>query len=150
MQFGPDGRLYVGMGDGGAEGDPGNRAQDLHDQLGKLLRTDPTATRPRWQTVGYGLRNPWRFSFDRATGDLYIADVGQNTWEEIDFRPRVKLNRLANYGWRSYEGRTRYAAGLARLTTTAGVRDVFEMGSEAIIHTPCLESNPTAGSLAAS
>ena len=113
LEFGPDGRLYVGMGDGGAEGDPGNRAQDLHDQLGKLLRTDPTATRPRWQTVGYGLRNPWRFSFDRATGDLYIADVGQNTWEEIDFRPRVKLNRLANYGWRIYEGRTRYAAGLA-------------------------------------
>jgi glucose/arabinose dehydrogenase len=111
LQFGPDGLLYVGMGDGGAEGDPQNRAENLHDLLGKLLRADPKPAHPHWQIVGYGLRNPWRFSFDRATGDLYIGDVGQNTWEEIDFRPRAKLSRLANYGWRIYEGRTRYAAG---------------------------------------
>jgi hypothetical protein len=111
LEFGPDGLLYVGMGDGGAEGDPDNRAQNLHDPLGKLLRTDPYKAHPRWRIVGYGLRNPWRFSFDRVTGDLYIADVGQNKWEEIDFRPRAKLNRLANYGWRIYEGRARYAAG---------------------------------------
>jgi glucose/arabinose dehydrogenase len=111
LAFGPDGLLYVGMGDGGAEGDPQNRAQNLHDRLGKLLRTDPRRAHPRWQIVAYGLRNPWRFSFDRATGDLYIGDVGQNKWEEIDFRPRAQLDRLANYGWRIYEGRARYAAG---------------------------------------
>ena len=111
LAFGPDGLLYVGMGDGGSEGDPQNRAQNLHDRLGKLLRADPRAANPRWQIVGYGLRNPWRFSFDRNTGDLYIGDVGQNKWEEVDFRPRAKLDRLANYGWRIYEGRARYAAG---------------------------------------
>ena len=109
LAFGPDGLLYVGMGDGGSEGDPQNRAQNLHDRLGKLLRADPRGANPRWQIVGYGLRNPWRFSFDRTTGDLYIGDVGQNNWEEVDFRPRAKLDRLANYGWRIYEGRTRYA-----------------------------------------
>ena len=110
LQFGPGGLLYVGMGDGGAEGDPQNRAQNLRDHLGKLLRADPYAARPHWQIVGYGLRNPWRFSFD-GDGDLYIGDVGQNTWEEIDFRPRAELDRLANYGWRIYEGRARYASG---------------------------------------
>jgi len=80
LQFGPDGLLYVGMGDGGAQGDPGNRAQNLHERLGKLLRIDPSKRGARWQIIGYGLRNPWRFSFDRATGDLYIADVGQQAW----------------------------------------------------------------------
>jgi glucose/arabinose dehydrogenase len=111
LQFGPDGLLYVGMGDGGAAGDPGNRAQNLHGRLGKLLRIDPSKRSARWQIVGYGLRNPWRFSFDRATGDLYIADVGQQTWEEIDFRAHSQLDTLANYGWRVYEGLARYGAG---------------------------------------
>jgi glucose/arabinose dehydrogenase len=111
LQFGPDGLLYVGMGDGGAAGDPGNRAQNLRNRLGKLLRIDPSRRGARWQIVGYGLRNPWRFSFDRANGDLYIADVGQQAWEEIDFRARHRLDTLANYGWRIYEGKTRYAAG---------------------------------------
>jgi glucose/arabinose dehydrogenase len=111
LQFGPDGLLYVGMGDGGSGGDPQNRAQDLHERLGKLLRIDPRARRARWKTIGYGLRNPWRFSFDRATGDLYIGDVGQSNWEEVDFRPRSKLDALANYGWRVFEGRARFAPG---------------------------------------
>ncbi|MFY9580930.1 MAG: PQQ-dependent sugar dehydrogenase [Gaiellaceae bacterium] len=111
LQFGPDGLLYVGMGDGGSAGDPGNRAQNLGVKLGKLLRIDPLTRGAAWQTVGYGLRNPWRFSFDRATGDLYIADVGQSAWEEIDFRPRERIGSLANYGWRVYEGRARYAGG---------------------------------------
>jgi glucose/arabinose dehydrogenase len=111
VAFGPDGLLYVGMGDGGGGGDPGNRAQNLRVPLGKLLRTDASAAHPHWQTIAYGLRNPWRFSFDRATGDLYVGDVGQNAWEEVDFRPRRKLDRLANYGWRVYEGRVRYARG---------------------------------------
>lgn len=109
LQFGPDGLLYVGMGDGGSEGDPGNRAQNLSVRLGKLLRTNPYVRHPRWSVAGYGLRNPWRFSFDSANGDLYIADVGQNTWEEIDYRPRAQLGALVNYGWRVYEGRARYA-----------------------------------------
>jgi glucose/arabinose dehydrogenase len=119
LQFGPDGLLYVGMGDGGAGGDPGNRAQNLRERLGKLLRIDPSKRDARWQIVGYGLRNPWRFSFDRANGDLYIADVGQQAWEEIDFRAHSRLETLANYGWRIYEGRTRYAPG-----TPAGAGDL--------------------------
>jgi glucose/arabinose dehydrogenase len=111
LQFGPDGLLYVGMGDGGAGGDPQNRAQNLHERLGKLLRIDPHAREARWRMIGYGLRNPWRFSFDRATGDLYIGDVGQSNWEEVDFRPRAKIDVLANYGWRVFEGRARFAPG---------------------------------------
>jgi glucose/arabinose dehydrogenase len=111
LQFGPDGMLYVGMGDGGSGGDPGNRAQNLSVQLGKLLRTNPFATHPTWSIAGYGLRNPWRFSFDSANGDLYIADVGQNAWEEIDYRPRSTLAALANYGWNVFEGRARFRSG---------------------------------------
>ncbi|HYY03400.1 MAG TPA: PQQ-dependent sugar dehydrogenase [Gaiellaceae bacterium] len=111
LQFGPDKLLYVGMGDGGSAGDPGNRAQNLSVRLGKLLRTNPYVRRPAWHVVGYGLRNPWRFSFDPANGDLYIADVGQGEWEEVDYRPRSQLNALANYGWNIYEGRARYRSG---------------------------------------
>src|SRR2546425_9345951 len=80
LQFGPDGQLYVGMGDGGSAGDPGNRAQNLGVKLGKLLRIDPLKRGAAWRTVGYGLRNPWRVSFDRATGGLYIAHVGPSAW----------------------------------------------------------------------
>jgi glucose/arabinose dehydrogenase len=111
LQFAPDGLLWVGMGDGGSAGDPGNRAQTLSIHLGKLMRIDPFKRGARWQTIAYGLRNPWRFSFDRATGDLYIGDVGQNAFEEIDFRPRSLIGSLANYGWRVYEGRSRYTGG---------------------------------------
>lgn len=118
LQFGPDGFLYIGMGDGGSGGDPGNRAQNLNDLLGKMLRLDinsasPYAIPPSNPFVGqagrrpeiwaFGLRNPWRFSFDRLTGDLWIADVGQGTWEEVDFQP---VNSIGgeNYGWRRMEG----------------------------------------------
>jgi glucose/arabinose dehydrogenase len=111
LQFGPDGLLWVGMGDGGSGGDPGNRAQTLSIHLGKLMRINPFKRGARWQTVAYGLRNPWRFSFDRATGDLYIGDVGQSAWEEIDFRPRGLIGSLANYGWHVYEGRARFTGG---------------------------------------
>jgi glucose/arabinose dehydrogenase len=111
LQFGPDGLLYVGMGDGGSGGDPGNRAQNLATPLGKLLRIDPLKPKARWFTAGYGLRNPWRFSFDRARGDLWIADVGQNAWEEIDLRRRGQLARRWNYGWSILEGRHRFKAG---------------------------------------
>lgn len=103
LEFGPDGYLYVGMGDGGSAGDPQNRAQNPSSQLGKLLRADVSQARPRWEMVALGLRNPWRFSFDRKTGNLYIGDVGQNEWEEIDFTPRSSSG-LENYGWDVYEG----------------------------------------------
>jgi glucose/arabinose dehydrogenase len=108
LQFGPDGLLYVSIGDGGGVGDPGNRGQKLSTRHAKLLRIDVDRRRARWQVVGYGLRFPWRFSFDRATGDLYLADRGEKRWEELDFRPRAKLGRLANYGWSRYEGKVAF------------------------------------------
>jgi glucose/arabinose dehydrogenase len=101
LQFGPDGKLYVGMGDGGSAGDPENRAQNLSSRLGKLLRIDVDARRLAVAIVGYGLRNPWRFTF--SGGDLYIGDVGQGDWEEVDFTPRSSAG-VENYGWDVYEG----------------------------------------------
>jgi glucose/arabinose dehydrogenase len=109
LEFDSNGLLYVGMGDGGSAGDPGNRAQNTNERLGKLLRIDPLSRGAQWQIVGLGLRNPWRFSFDRANGDLYIGDVGQDKWEEIDYRPRAEISSLANYGWHVFEGRARYS-----------------------------------------
>ncbi len=111
LQFGPDGRLYVGMGDGGSGGDPGNRAQNLSVRLGKLLRLNVNKRGAKWQVAGYGLRNPWRFSWDRLTHNLYIGDVGQDHWEEVDLRTPKQQRVLNNYGWRVYEGRSRYTAG---------------------------------------
>jgi len=111
LQFGPDGKLYVGMGDGGSGGDPNNYAQNLRSRLGKLLRLNVDKAGASWQIAGYGLRNPWRFSWDRATRDLYIGDVGQNAWEEVDLRTPAQQRGLNNYGWRVWEGRARYTAG---------------------------------------
>ena len=84
LAFGPDGMLYVGMGDGGSEGDPEGNGQNRASLLGKILRLDVAKRHPRPQMYAYGLRNPWRFSFDPATGDLWIGDVGQNRYEEVD------------------------------------------------------------------
>ena len=103
LAFGPEGRLYFGIGDGGGEGDPHNYAQRLGNPYGKLFRIDVNRRRPRARMVGFGLRNPWRFSFDRRTGDLYIGDVGQNSWEEINVTLWGSPG-LENYGWRVYEG----------------------------------------------
>lgn len=118
LTFSPlDGYLYVGMGDGGPQGDPDNRAQDKNILLGKILRLDvdgdlPYAVPPDNPYVGragadeiwaIGLRNPWRFSFDRATGDLYIGDVGQDTWEEINYQA-ARTPGGVNFGWRCEEG----------------------------------------------
>ena len=111
LQFGPDGNLYVGMGDGGSGGDPQNHAQNLSSRLGKLLRLNVNKAGARWQIAGYGLRNPWRFSWDRATRDLYIGDVGQGDWEEVDLRTPAQQRGLNNYGWRVWEGRARYTVG---------------------------------------
>ncbi len=119
LKFGPDGYLYVGLGDGGSANDPLLAGQDKSVLLGKLLRLDVDfnesgyavpAANPfvndegaRNEIWAYGLRNPWRFSFDRLTGDLYIADVGQNIWEEIDFQPAGSTGG-ENYGWNIMEG----------------------------------------------
>jgi glucose/arabinose dehydrogenase len=99
LAFGPDGMLYVGTGDGGNQGDPGNDAQRLDSLLGKILRLDPrTSSTPTiWS---WGLRNPWRFSFDRQTGTMVIGDVGAGTYEEIDVVPAAG----GNFGWRDCEG----------------------------------------------
>jgi glucose/arabinose dehydrogenase len=103
VEFGPDGLLYIGMGDGGSGGDPENHAQNLSSLLGKLLKIDSERRGARPVIAAYGLRNPWRFSFDRANGDLWIGDVGQGTWEEVDHTPRASSG-LENYGWDVYEG----------------------------------------------
>jgi glucose/arabinose dehydrogenase len=108
LQFGPDGKLYAGYGDGGSGGDPGNRAQNTATKLGKLLRLDVTKSKVAWQMVGIGLRNPWRFSFDRQTGDLWVGDVGQDTWEEVDVVKRGAVKPLLNFGWSVYEGLVKY------------------------------------------
>ena len=107
LAFGPDGRLYLGLGDGGSAFDPQDRSQDLATPLGKLLRLDPRRPGARWETVGYGLRNPWRFAFDRARGDLYIGDTGQDREEEIDI-VRGTDSALRNFGWPAREGSVRH------------------------------------------
>jgi glucose/arabinose dehydrogenase len=112
LQFGPDGRLYVGMGDGGSSGDPQKRAQDPRSRLGKMLRINLAVSPVKVGIYARGLRNPWRFSFDRRTGALWIGDVGQNAWEEIDYlRPGRPAG--ANLGWNGYEGTHVYNATVA-------------------------------------
>jgi hypothetical protein len=103
LQFGPDGLLYAGTGDGGSSNDPANNAQTPGSLLGKLLRIDPKVAGAAPATYALGLRNPFRFSFDRQTGDLIIGDVGQNAWEEVDFSPAGTAPGR-NYGWRCREG----------------------------------------------
>src|SRR3954451_4924997 len=126
LQFGPDRHLYAGIGDGGSAGDPHNHGQSLGTRLAKLLRIDPRHGKrysvkgnpfvgrsgARKEIWAYGLRNPWRFSFDRRTGDLVIGDVGQDTEEEIDFARRGR-GRGANYGWSVFEGGRRFKQGSA-------------------------------------
>lgn len=122
LNFGPDGYLYFGLGDGGSGGDPQNYSQNRQSYLGKMMRidvnngspyaipatnpfvNDPSTLNEIW---AIGLRNPWKFSFDRLTGDMWIGDVGQNAWEEIDFQPAASIGG-ENYGWRCYEGNATY------------------------------------------
>ncbi len=119
LQFGPDDMLYIGVGDGGGGGDQDNNAQNPTTLLGKILRINVEIGNPGTYTVpadnpfvsdtryrpeiwSVGVRNPWRFSFDRATGDLYMGDVGQGEWEEVNFQPAGVGGQ--NWGWRCYEG----------------------------------------------
>lgn len=125
LRFGPDGYLYIGMGDGGGSGDPFNQAQDPDSLLGKMLRIDVDSGSPygippdnpfianpnvRDEIWAFGLRNPWRFSFDRLTGDLFIADVGQNEWEEVNVQPASSPGG-ENYNWPCMEANHIYDAG---------------------------------------
>ena len=122
MQFGPDGYLYIGLGDGGSGGDPQANAQNPMKYLGKMLRIDVDNGSPYGipadnpfinsndtlhEIWALGLRNPWRYSFDKLTGDFYIGDVGQDTWEEVDVEPAGSKGGL-NYGWRCFEGNATY------------------------------------------
>jgi glucose/arabinose dehydrogenase len=109
LAFGPDGKLYVLLGDGGSGDDPQNNAQNPHSQLGKALSLDVDNPQISLQVVGKGLRNPWRYSFDASTKDLYIADVGQRQWEYIHVVPGGKLVGQ-NFGWRITEGNHCFAA----------------------------------------
>jgi glucose/arabinose dehydrogenase len=117
LAFGPDGYLYIGLGDGGSGGDPQGNGQNRTALLGKMLRIDVDSGDPygipednpfvndsayRPETWALGFRNPWRYSFDRATGDLYIADVGQGNWEEVSFQP-ADSEGGENYGWNIFE-----------------------------------------------
>jgi glucose/arabinose dehydrogenase len=143
LAFGPDGYLYVALGDGGSAGDPMGNAQSLSTLLGKLLRISPrpsggepysippdnpfvgwSGARP--EIWAYGLRNPWRFSFDAATGDLWIGDVGQNAWEEIDLEP-AGSDGGSNFGWDRLEGTHPFEGGSA----PGSVPPVFEYANGA-------------------
>jgi glucose/arabinose dehydrogenase len=125
LEFGPDGYLYIGLGDGGPNNDPNGKAQALDHLLGTILRIDVDRNFPyaipednpfasgggQPEIFAYGLRNPWRFSFDPESGDIYIADVGQFAWEEVNFLPAEAL-KGANFGWNYFEGNHEYADGM--------------------------------------
>jgi glucose/arabinose dehydrogenase len=146
LAFGPDGMLYIGLGDGGAGGDPERRAQNLGELLGKMMRIDPATpsgdlgyTIPsdnpfvgtngaRGEIWSVGLRNPWRYSFDPDTGDLWIADVGQNSIEEIDVASAangVDAGRGSNFGWSGFEGSQPYNSDVVVSNHTP---PIFEYG----------------------
>jgi glucose/arabinose dehydrogenase len=133
LLFGPDGKLYAGLGDGGAANDPPGNGQNLDTLLAKILRIDVDAGSPyaipadnpfvghageRGEIWLYGLRNPWRFSFDRITGDFYIGDVGQNLWEEVDVLPAGGAAGV-NYGWNVMEGKHCFQASSCNMTGLA-------------------------------
>ena len=125
LAFGPDGRLYLGLGDGGGAFDPERHAQDTEDLLGKLISTEVDGP-PKWRVELIGLRNPWRFAFDPALGEVWIGDVGQDHVEEID---RVLLEPdepPKNLGWSAFEGTERVSEGDDSLTDTELVWPVAE------------------------
>jgi len=143
LEFGPDGYLYASLGDGGSGGDPEGNGQNIGSMLGSILRIDPTPGEDEPYTIpgtnpfvgvegaaeeiwAYGLRNPWKFSFDRVTGDLWIADVGQELWEEINVQPATSPGG-ENYGWNAMEGSHPYEGGTEPANHTP---PIFEYGHE--------------------
>jgi len=120
LQFGPDGKLYVAMGDGGSAGDPFNNAQNTTSRLGKILTIDASTSPVTVSMYAYGLRNPWRFAFDKATGDLWIGDVGQDAWEEVDYLP-AGTAAGTDFGWSGYEGTHVYNATRAAAMNVASL-----------------------------
>ncbi|MDB4508324.1 PQQ-dependent sugar dehydrogenase [Akkermansiaceae bacterium] len=152
IAFGPDGYLYIGAGDGGNANDPKKRAQDLSNPLGSLLRIDVSGEKgyvipddnpfiekedAKPEIFSYGLRNPWRCSFDMETGDLWIADVGQNHWEEINFIPAGEA-RGVNFGWRPREGTHKTPKeGVGGDSPAAEHKPIYEYGHDV--------SKPTGG-----
>jgi glucose/arabinose dehydrogenase len=147
LQFGPDGYLYVGTGDGGSQDDPLKNAQSTNSLLGKILRIDPSpggsytipASNPFAGTAGrdeiwsLGLRNPWRFSFDRLTGDLLIGDVGGGVQEEIDFSPAPLAGRGINFGWDCREGTAFHEACPPGTTLTDPVHQYAHPAGQAAV-----------------
>jgi glucose/arabinose dehydrogenase len=141
VKFGPDGMLYIGTGDGGSGGDPQGNGQNRNTLLGKLLRIDVDGEKPYAipldnpfvgkdalpEIWAYGLRNPWRFSFDQLTGDLYIADVGQSMWEEINFQPAGSPGGV-NYGWNLREGGHPFASQVTKGLTDPVVEYSHDFG----------------------
>ncbi len=145
LQFGPDGYLYASTGDGGPQGDPNGSSQDLQDLQGSILRIDPEGSGPGDYTApednpyagptpgedeiwSDGFRNPWRFSFDRLTGDLVIGDVGQESWEEVDYLTSPNPGKGDNFGWNCMEGTHRYS--------TAPPCDVLQDFTEPVFEYP--------------
>ncbi len=143
LKFGPDGYLYIGMGDGGSGGDPGNRAQNINENLGKILRIDVDSASPYGipadnpyvgitgndEIWAIGVRNPWKFNFDSLNGDLWIADVGQNQYEEIN-KTASPLPAGLNYGWKCYEGNHVYSTCAGTLVYTFPIAE-YPHGSDA-------------------
>lgn len=145
IKFGPDGYLYIGTGDGGSGGDPGNRSQNINENLGKMLRIDVDSTSPYGipptnpyvgvagndEIWAIGLRNPWKFSFNRLNGDLWIADVGQNAIEEVNKIANPLPNTGLNFGWRCYEGNVAYnnSGGCPTYANTVAPISVYSHGS---------------------
>ena len=145
LEFGPDGYLYISIGDGGSAGDPEKRAQDLSNLFGTIIRIDintdsgylipqdnPFVNKKniKGEIWNYGLRNVWRFSFDRENGDLYMGDVGQNEWEEIDYQASNSLGGL-NYGWNILEGNHCYGENNKDCNSNGTVLPIFEYPNDA-------------------
>jgi len=143
IKIGPDGYLYIAFGDGGSSGDPQGNGQKLDTLLGKILRIDPRGGTPyavpadnpfvgrpgaRGEIWAYGLRNPWRFSFDSVTKDMLIGDVGQNAWEEIDWAPASSKGG-ENYGWSQMEGNHPYRGGTAPANHVPPVHEYGRTGA---------------------
>ena len=144
IEFGPDGYLYIGLGDGGSAGDPENRAQDCTNLFGTILRIDVSVENGYKIPIdnpfinshcldeiwSYGLRNPWRFTFDKKTGDMFIGDVGQNNWEEINFESKDSNGGL-NFGWKILEGTHCYPNDNNKCDKDGMIPPLFEYPNDA-------------------